>query len=269
MSTYISASKTLSVPLETFEFNTILYDLAVSNCSNQSRSDSLSAAADTSQDTEETKLPSPRSKSEPQPGHAEEVRPYGILVAEDNWVLRKALGEVFRDRGFDLWVAEDGLEAVELYKQFWPLIDIVLSDVQMPVMDGPKALEALRKITPSLRFCFMTGDKRKNKRSNLLSLGAMRVFEKPFPSVLELAHELWELAAAPIGPSSQQSSEIARAYGPHQSIEGPHFRELPREAGYLGWAYAPLLSSISRITSLLTKPRSPKRHVVPPTPFDR
>lgn len=264
----ISATKTTRAPLETFEFNTILYDLAVGNCGKQSRSDSFSAAANTSEEMQEAKNPSPRSESEPQLGHAEEVRPYGILVAEDNWVLRKALGEVFRDRGFDLWVAEDGLEAVELYKQFWPLIDIVLSDVQMPVMDGPKALEALRKITPSLRFCFMTGDTRTNKRSNLLRLGAMRVFEKPFPSVLELAHELWELAAAPIGQSSQQSLEIARACGPHQSIEGPHFRELPREAGCLEWAYAPLLSSISRITSLLTKPRTPKRDLVPPTSID-
>ncbi len=268
MSTSISSSRTSRAPLATFEFTTIEYDLAVSDCSNQSRSESFSTATSAYQQTQEAKVLSSGSESKSESGRVEESRPNGILIAEDNWLLRKSLGEVFRDQGFDLWTAANGSEAVELYQQFWPLIDIVLCDVQMPVMDGTKALEALRKINPSLRFCFMTGDTRTNKRANLLRLGAMRVFEKPFPSIAELAQDLWDLATTPIDLSGQQTSEIARVCGPHQSIEGPHFRELPCEGRSFEWAYAPLLSSLSRITTILTKPRSPKLDLGPPTPID-
>lgn len=124
-------------------------------------------------------------------------RPYGILIVEDEPVLRKSLVLGFRNRGFDLWSAANGAEGVELYQQFWPLIDVVLSDVQMPVLDGVGTLDALRKINPSVRFCFMTGDTQSTTRDRLLKHGALRVFDKPFPSVANVAQELRKLADFP------------------------------------------------------------------------
>lgn len=125
------------------------------------------------------------------------LRPGGILLVEDDRVLRKVLGQGLRNRGFDLWSAENGAEGIKLYQQFWPLIDIVLSDVQMPVMDGLEMFGALRMINPSVRFCFMTGDTQASACSSLLKGGALRIFEKPFPSITSIAEELWELALCP------------------------------------------------------------------------
>lgn len=124
-------------------------------------------------------------------------RPTGILVIEDERLLLKAMTQGLRNRGFVVWTAQDGGEGVDLYQRFWAQIDVVLSDVQMPVLDGPKTLEALRKINPLVRCCFMTGDTRQSTSNSLLRRGALRVFAKPFSSVAQVADELRELATNP------------------------------------------------------------------------
>lgn len=75
-------------------------------------------------------------------------RPTGILVIEDAQLMLKALTETLRKRGFVVWAAPDGREGVDLYRCFGTQIDIVLSDVQMPVLDGPKAIDSLRESSP-------------------------------------------------------------------------------------------------------------------------
>lgn len=131
-------------------------------------------------------------------------RPTGVLVIEDERLMLKAMEQGLRKRGFVVWAALDGGEGVELYRRFEEQIDVVLSDVQMPVLDGPKTLDALRELNPSVRFCFMTGDTRASTLTNLLRRGALRVFTKPFPSVAGVADELWELATCPNGFSDSR-----------------------------------------------------------------
>lgn len=140
---------------------------------------------------------------------SEHVSPaVGILILEDSRMLRKALEEGFRKQGFCVWAAADGSEGVELYRKFWPKIELVLSDVQMPVLDGPTAIEVLRAINPSVRFCFMTGDTRAGIRESLLRRGAMRVLDKPIASVVSAARELWELANCPNAQERNQPEGV-------------------------------------------------------------
>lgn len=124
-------------------------------------------------------------------------RSVGALVIEDDRLMLNAMEQGLRKRGFRVWKADDGNEGVELYRRFGTQIDVVLSDVQMPVQDGPKTLAALREINPAVRFCFMTGDARASTLRRLLQRGALRVFTKPLSSVAEVAEELWELATHP------------------------------------------------------------------------
>lgn len=175
-------------------------------------------------------------------------RPAGILVIEDNRLLRTSLGEGFRNRGFDLWTAADGAEGVELYRQFWPLIDVVLSDVQMPVLDGPGAFKALRAVNPSVRCCFMTGNTCSVTRAKLLKLGAMRVYEKPLPSVANVAQELWELATCPCDSNAFRGNEDMEATDPIGSIEEVHIRDIRVKEDLFQRICAPLLASISELT---------------------
>lgn len=174
-------------------------------------------------------------------------RPRGVLIVEDNCLLRKSLGQGFRNRGFDLWSAANGAEGVDLYRQFWPLIDVVLSDVQMPVLSGADLLDALRKINPSVRFCFMTGDTRITTCLQLLRPGVLRIFEKPLPSVAGVAEELWELAVRP--NQALDSPQIADlGASPLDRPERPVLvHKKAQDQQVLAWICKSLRTSISRI----------------------
>lgn len=121
------------------------------------------------------------------------VKP-GILITDDEPLVRRLLQLVLEQQGFTVWLAANGREAVELYRQHRQKIAVVLLDVRMPELDGPQALAALREFAPNLVCCFMTGHAGAYTESELLGLGAIRVFAKPF-ALEELCRFLWQLAA--------------------------------------------------------------------------
>jgi len=121
-------------------------------------------------------------------------RTYGILVVDDEWTVRAVLSVVLREKGFALWLAANGQEAVDLYRRCHETIDVVLLDVLMPGRDGPQTLAALQEINPRVRCCFMSGDLGRYTERELRDLGAAAVIQKPF-RVAEVAQMLWELAS--------------------------------------------------------------------------
>jgi CheY-like chemotaxis protein len=116
--------------------------------------------------------------------------PPGVLVVDDDSTLRTILARELRKRGFTVWVAAGGGEALRLYVRHAELIDIVLMDVNMPGVSGPEAHAAIRAGAPHVRCCFMTADPRPGLRESLLAGGALAVFCKPFASLAELCEAL-------------------------------------------------------------------------------
>jgi CheY-like chemotaxis protein len=117
-----------------------------------------------------------------------------ILVVDDEPAVLGMLELVLRHHGFVVRLARGGWQAVELYRQHHSEVDAVLLEVQMPGMDGPQTLAALQKLNPNVRSCFMSGHTGDYSEADLLSRGAARVFDKPFASVEDLAHTLWQVA---------------------------------------------------------------------------
>ena len=104
----------------------------------------------------------------------------GVLVVDDEHLVR-ALVQVGLERyGFDVWLASGGREAVHLYREHRDSIAVVLLDVRMPGLDGPQTLEALRELNPEVRACFMSADTGDYEPEELLQRGAVRVIAKPF-----------------------------------------------------------------------------------------
>src|SRR5579883_1265425 len=70
----------------------------------------------------------------------------GVLVVEDDDLVRRVVEMGLRQSEFDVWSALDGREAIELYRREREHVDVVLLDVRMPGLDGPEILDALREL---------------------------------------------------------------------------------------------------------------------------
>src|SRR4051812_19137765 len=117
----------------------------------------------------------------------------GILVVDDDTMLLTLLRAVLSRKGFQVWTANDGYVALDLFRQHQSQMSLILLDVCMPGLDGPHTLAELRRIEPGLRACFMSGHTGVYAPDELRTAGALRFFDKPF-SVHHLADELWQLA---------------------------------------------------------------------------
>jgi PAS domain S-box-containing protein len=80
-----------------------------------------------------------------------------ILVAEDEESLRYLASTVLERLGYTVILAEDGLEAVNLFRVNQSRVDLVILDLVMPRYGGRDALELMRAIRPDLRALFVTG----------------------------------------------------------------------------------------------------------------
>ena len=101
----------------------------------------------------------------------------------------QAVGEVIANL-----LAENGIEAIRVSTRYPGEIDILLSDVLMPGMDGPATLSALRDIerTTSIPVIFVTAKAQPAEITRYRSLGVLEVLKKPFQPV-QLPDQLRDL----------------------------------------------------------------------------
>jgi len=77
-----------------------------------------------------------------------------ILIVDDEKILRESLASLFEDEGYEPLQAENGKEAHQILLE--RSVDVVLSDVRMPEMDGMDLLEHIRKLAPQTPVILMT-----------------------------------------------------------------------------------------------------------------
>ena len=99
-----------------------------------------------------------------------------VLVAEDNPSNYK-LVEVLLRRDYDLVHAVNGAEAVELFRTQGA--DLVLRDINMPVMDGYEALRGVREISPDVPVIALTAYAFETDRYRMFQAGFNECLAKP------------------------------------------------------------------------------------------
>ena len=78
-----------------------------------------------------------------------------LLIADDDSTTREMMGSFFREKGYFVFLAENGEEA--LYFLGEEKIDLVISDYQMPGMDGRELVRRINEFHPSLPIILITG----------------------------------------------------------------------------------------------------------------
>ena len=117
-----------------------------------------------------------------------------VLLVEDEVDVRQFAVRALRGQGYNVLEASDGLEALEIMRANEGKVDIVVSDVVMPEMDGPTLFKELRKTNPSIKVIFVSGYPNEAFRESL-GTDDFAFLPKPF-SLPQLAAKVKEELAA-------------------------------------------------------------------------
>ena len=150
-----------------------------------------------------------------------------ILAAEDIEVNRYLLQHLLEQEGARVHLVADGLQAVEAVKQTLPgspasprtRYDLVLMDLQMPVMDGYAATKALRTLAPDLPVIGLTAHALPEERARCLAAGMVAHVSKPLD--IDLLVDLVLQHTAPRSAAPRVDTPMGHAPALQDDPSGP------------------------------------------------
>lgn len=125
----------------------------------------------------------------------EEEIPLGsglILVVDDELVMRKTAKGILEKLGYTVMLAENGEEAVKIFKDNYKKIKAVILDMSMPGISGEETYVEMEKIYPELKVLLASGFKKDQHIQKALDIGFDGFIKKPY-TLAELAQEIKEV----------------------------------------------------------------------------
>lgn len=107
-----------------------------------------------------------------------DFKKYTLLVADDETMLRDTIVFDFKRKGFNVFSAENGTQALEVVKN--NPIDLVISDIRMPGGDGITLLEEIKKFHPHIPVVIFISGFSDLSPEECIAKGAQTVVSKPF-----------------------------------------------------------------------------------------
>lgn len=120
-----------------------------------------------------------------------------ILVVDDEPKFRFSLGLILKNQGFNVIEAKDGVEALRFFSEASgqrPGVDLIITDIKMPGMDGLELLENIIRRKEKVRTLVMTGYGDRETTLKLQGMGIYGIIHKPFD-----AEHLMEMIASTLG----------------------------------------------------------------------
>ncbi len=102
-----------------------------------------------------------------------------ILIVDDENLMRELISEMLKDKAKSIIPAQNGPEALEVFKRI-PKIDIIITDMNMPGMNGLQLLEKIRQMDPIIPVIVMTGYSEIFGIEESLKSGVEEYIKKPF-----------------------------------------------------------------------------------------
>jgi two-component system chemotaxis response regulator CheY len=108
---------------------------------------------------------------------------YNVLIVDDSQTMRKVIRKTVMISGFELgdcWEAGNGQEALEMLNHHW--VDLILADLNMPVMNGLDMLRELRKgkMCQNIPVVLITTEGSEKRLEEAYALGIKGYIQKPF-----------------------------------------------------------------------------------------
>ncbi|AIY90111.1 response regulator [Geoglobus acetivorans] len=100
-----------------------------------------------------------------------------VMIVEDDDAVLEVLKVMLSKGNCQILVAKNGQEAIDLYRFAKP--DLVLMDIELPVIDGITATKEIKKLDPNAKIIGVTAYSR-SKGKHLIEAGALDIIDKPF-----------------------------------------------------------------------------------------
>lgn len=115
-----------------------------------------------------------------------------VLVVDDDAVIRKVAKAILERFGYQVLLAENGLEALEIFEQMQEQIALVILDLTMPMMNGEEALRQIQVMRPGVPVLLSSGYNEMEAVQRFAGKGLAGFIQKPYSSTL-LASKLKEV----------------------------------------------------------------------------
>ena len=126
-----------------------------------------------------------------------------ILIVDDEHFVSTMLAEYLGDLGCVTYVAHNGEEAIRLFNEKKDEIDIVILDINMPIMDGTSAFDTMKKIKPDVKVIVSSGYSSDGRAQKIMDGGAKYFIQKPY-TIEAIAQTIFQVIAeenvTPPGP---------------------------------------------------------------------
>lgn len=106
------------------------------------------------------------------------LKDFNLLIVEDDENLREALCDFFVEEGANVFTANNGEEAIQT--TLTEKVDLILSDIKMPVMDGIELLKSINACDHNVPLVWLMTGQSDLKEEAALALGAEGLLSKPF-----------------------------------------------------------------------------------------
>jgi signal transduction histidine kinase len=103
-----------------------------------------------------------------------------ILIVDDEPDICEVVKHTLESCGYRVLTAHDGREAIEIFRQRQNEIEVVITDMMMPYLDGPATIRALKEIDPRVRIIATSGIRSTGKLAEAAQSGVNIFLSKPF-----------------------------------------------------------------------------------------
>ncbi|MBN8420368.1 MAG: response regulator [Verrucomicrobia bacterium] len=141
-------------------------------------------------------LPAQMAEGSSPPPPVQTEIPHGngelVLLIDDEEPVRHITGQTLESFGYRVLPAVDGVEASTLYAAHKEQVAVVLTDMMMPVMDGPATIQVLLRMNPNVRIIAASGLSVKDMVAKATSAGVTDFIPKPYTAetLLRMLHKV-------------------------------------------------------------------------------